>query len=240
MFEAEKTNRVRGPDFISRFMSGTVLDIGSGHNLVVPHARPFDKRHGDANRIASYLPAESFDCVHSSHVLEHMYCPRQALVEWWSLVKPGGYMVIVVPDENIYEQGHWPSLLNFDHKWTFRLDGAMSWSPVSLDVTELIEKLRACEVIEVTVQDDGYDYSLRDDVRPISHVTHLLSHSRKWIMQKMAEIGVPGMLHLERWCALIERRFGIPIDQTRFGALAQIQIVLCKRRIGWEACGYPS
>jgi SAM-dependent methyltransferase len=229
MFEAEKTNRLRGPDFISRFMSGTVLDIGSGHDLVVPHARPFDKRHGDANRIASYLSAESFDCVHSSHVLEHMRCPRQTLAEWWSLVKPGGFIVVVVPDENIYEQGHWPSLFNFDHKWTFRTGGATSWSPVSLDVTELIERLQNREIIEVTLQDHGYDYSLRDDVRPILHMVHLLSHSRKWVMQKMAEIGVPGMLHLERLFAHIERRFGIPIDQTRLGAVAQIQVVLRKR-----------
>src|SRR6202030_2351934 len=121
MFEAEKTNRVRGPDFVERFMSGTVLDIGSGRDLAVPHARPFDKQHGDANHIARYLPPESFDCVHSSHCLEHMRSPQEALAEWWSLVQPGGSMILLVPEENLYEQGHWPSLFNSDHKWTFRL-----------------------------------------------------------------------------------------------------------------------
>jgi SAM-dependent methyltransferase len=232
MFEAEKTNRVRGPDFVERFMSGTVLDIGSGRDLAVPHARPFDKGHGDANHIARYLPAESFDCVHSSHCLEHMRSPQGALAEWWSLVHPGGSMILVVPEENLYEQGYWPSLFNSDHRWTFRLGGATSWSPVSLDVVELVEVLPNCEVIEVTLQDQGYDHSLRDDVRPISSVARLSSDLRKWIMQKMLEIGVPGMLYLEHLFGRIERRFGVPVDQTRLGAVAQIQVVLRKRQEG--------
>jgi SAM-dependent methyltransferase len=232
MFEAEKTNRIRGTDFIFRVMSGTVLDIGCGHDLVVPHAQPFDKRHGDANYIASKLPAESFDCVHSSHVLEHMHCPRQALAQWWSLVKPGGYMVIVVPDENLYEQGRWPSLFNSDHKWTFRIGGTGSWSPVSHDVAELVGTLPECEVIEVGLQDHGYDYSLLDKIQPISPVARVIPELRKWITQKLVEVGVPGMLHVERLFARIERRFGIPIDQTRLGAVAQIQVVLRKRKDG--------
>jgi SAM-dependent methyltransferase len=232
MFEAEKTNRIRGPDFINRFMSGTVLDIGCGRDLVVLHARPFDRRHGDANHIASYLPAESFDCVHSSHLLEHMHSPRQALTEWWSLVKRGGRMIIVVPEENLYEQGYWPSLFNFDHKSTFRYGGSGSWSPVSLDIGELVEELPNCEVIEIAVQNYGYDYSLRDDVRPISPIPRRLSSLRRWITQKMLEIGFPGMLSVEHCFGRIERRFGIPIDQTRLGAVAQIQVVLRKRQGG--------
>jgi SAM-dependent methyltransferase len=229
MFEAEKTNRIRGTDFILRVMSGTVLDIGCGHDLVVPHAQPFDKRHGDANYIATQLPAESFDFVHSSHVLEHMRCPRQALAEWWSLVRPGGYMVVVVPEENLYEQGRWPSLFNSDHKWTFRIGGAGSWSPASYDMGELVQTLPNCEAIELDLQDHGYDYSLLDEVRPISQIALFISELRKWIMQKLIEIGVPGVLHLERLFALMERRFGIPVDQTRLGAAAQIHVVLRKR-----------
>jgi SAM-dependent methyltransferase len=165
-------------------MSGKVLDIGCGRDLVVPGAQPFDLWHGDANRIASYLPTESFDCGHSSHCLEHMYSPRGALVEWWSLVKPGGHMVIVVPEENLYEQGRWPSIFNSDHKWIFRKGGAASWSPVSLDVVELAEKLPNSEIVEVTVQDHGYDHSLRDEPSPISPVMRWISDRRKWVTQK--------------------------------------------------------
>ncbi len=149
-------------------MSGKVLDIGCGRDLVVPHAQPFDLPHGDANYIARYLPAESFDCVHSSHCLEHMQSPPESLAEWWSLVKPGGHMVLSVPEESLCEQGRWPSIFNTDHKWTFRKGTAASWSPVSLEVVELVEKLLRCEVIEITVQDHGYDYSLCDEPKPVS------------------------------------------------------------------------
>jgi hypothetical protein len=158
-----------------------------------------------------------------------MYEPREALAEWWSLVKPGGYMIVVVPEENLYEQGHWPSLFNSDHTSTFRIGGATSWSPVSLDVVELVETLPDCEVLEITLQDRGYDYSLCDEVRPISSLARLLSNLRKWITQKLLEIRAPGILHIERLFAFTERWFGIPIDQTRLGAVAQIQVVLHKR-----------
>jgi SAM-dependent methyltransferase len=232
VFEAKKTNRIRGAEFSARFMSGTVLDIGCGPDRVDPHAQPFDKRHGDANYIATYWPAESFDCVHSSHCLEHMYNAREALAEWWSLVKPGGHMVFVVPEENLYEQGRWPSIFNSDHKWTFRKGGAASWSPVSLDVIELVEKLPNCDVIEITVQDHGYDHSLRDEVRPVSPLARLISDQRKRVTGKLREKGVPGTLILERLFGHIERQCGVPIDQTRLGAVAQIQVVLRKRQRG--------
>jgi len=232
MFEAQKTNRVRGPDFVARYLSGTVLDIGCGRDPVTPHASPFDKRHGDANHIAAYLSAETFDSVHSSHCLEHLRNPREVLPEWWSLVKRGGYLILVVPEENLYEQGRWPSLFNADHKWTFRLGGASSWSPVSLDIVELIDRLPDCEVIEITLQDQGYNYSLRDEVRPTSAVARRLSDLRKRVMQKMLEAGLPGILYLEQLFARLERRFGVPVDQTRLGAVAQIQVVLRKQRAG--------
>jgi SAM-dependent methyltransferase len=232
MFESKKTNRLRDSDFMVRFLSGTILDIGCGPDLVVPHAQPFDVRHGDANHIASYLPVEAFDCVHSSHCLEHMHYPREALVEWWSLVKPGGYMVFVVPEENLYEQGWWPSLFNADHKWTFRKGSKASWSPVSIDVVELVETLPDCDVIEMEVQDQEYDHTLRDEVRSVPPWARLISDQRKRVTGKLREKGVPAMLHLEHLFGRIERRFGVPVDQTRLGAVAQIQVVLRKRQRG--------
>jgi len=106
MFEASKTRRVRSQSFYDCFLSGSVLDIGCGEDLVVPHTQPFDLAYGDAERILEFFPAEStFDCVHSSHCLEHMRNVPDALTDWWSLVRPGGYMIIVVPDADLYEQG---------------------------------------------------------------------------------------------------------------------------------------
>jgi hypothetical protein len=79
MQEAEKTNKIRGPEFIETYFSGRVIDIGSGSSLVVPDAEPFDVPQDDANRIDEVRPVASYDCVHSSHSLEHMIDPVDAL-----------------------------------------------------------------------------------------------------------------------------------------------------------------
>src|SRR5579859_7890608 len=134
MDEASKTRKVRGPDFERRYLTGKVIDIGAGTDLVCTRAESFDVADGDANFITKYRAPETYDTVHSSHCLEHLYKPDEALREWWKLVKPGGYQVLVVPHEDLYEQGFWPSIFNRDHKATFRLDGSSSWSPVSFDI----------------------------------------------------------------------------------------------------------
>jgi len=90
MRESTKTNQYRSADFFARYFSGSVLDIGCGDDPVVPHARPFDVEHGNAERILDFLPPESFDTVNSSHCLEHMCDVPRALADWWSLVRPGG------------------------------------------------------------------------------------------------------------------------------------------------------
>jgi hypothetical protein len=59
--------------------------------------------------------------------------PESALSQWWSLVKPGGYLIVVVPHEDLYEQGIWPSRFNSDHKATFQLGAVSKFSPVLLD-----------------------------------------------------------------------------------------------------------
>ena len=64
-----------------------------------------DLIHGDAQHILDYKKKESYDCVNSSHCLEHMKDVPSALSQWWGLVKPGGYLVTVVPHEDLYEQG---------------------------------------------------------------------------------------------------------------------------------------
>ena len=120
MDESTKTQLIQDPAFAKTYFSGTVLDIGCGDDLVVPHAQGFDQQQGDANKILKHLEPNSFDTVHSSHCLEHMYHPDQVIHNWWQLVKPKGYLITVVPHEDLYEQGQWPSRFNSDHKVTFR------------------------------------------------------------------------------------------------------------------------
>ena len=70
------------------------------------------------------VPDASYDFVHSSHTLEHMRDAAEALCNWWRILAPGGYLIVVVPDWELYEQGVWPSQWNSDHKQRFSLSSS--------------------------------------------------------------------------------------------------------------------
>jgi SAM-dependent methyltransferase len=227
--EASKTLSFRGLDFVDRYLRGKVLDIGCGTDLVVPAAQPFDLAHGDANRIADYLPIETFDCVHSSHCLEHMQDVPKAIRQWWSLVKPGGVMIITVPEENLYEQGIWPSVFNPDHKATFRFDTQTSWSPVSYDLRTLVRELPGAEVLEAQVQDVGYEHRLKHPWRHngmglFGRLAHFFGRARKAVLRPTGD----RFRSLDAFLDKLEWHLGKPVDQTLGGALAQIQVVVRK------------
>ncbi len=179
------------------------------------------------NKILDYLPAESFDTVHSSHCLEHMHRPRQALQDWWQLVRPGGYLITVVPDEDLYEQGQWPSRFNPDHKATFRLNRQTTWSPCSYDLHELHQSLPDVEIISAEVQDDGYNHELQKlgSENPTSrmlrgklfHLIHQLSNKRLLTSYELLD-------ELNECFASL----GATVDQTVGTALAQIQVIAKK------------
>lgn len=161
MKEATKIKLIHEAKFIP-FLKGEGIDIGCGNDPILPSARPFDQVDGDANEITKFID-KKFDFVFSSHSLEHMKDPRKAAQEWFDLLKPGGYMVTVVPDEDLYEQGLFPSRFNSDHKYTFTLNKGRSWSPRSINVMELccdLTKNKQGQIIMAELQEDNYDRRL--------------------------------------------------------------------------------
>jgi predicted SAM-dependent methyltransferase len=226
MNETEKTNKLRGSKFLEQYMSGKLIDIGAGKDLVCEWAERFDIEDGDANFITSYRKKASYDTVHSSHCLEHMFDPKSALKEWWELVKPNGYMIIVVPDENLYEQGIWPSNFNSDHKNTFRLNESTSWSPVSHNIHKLFESLPNLEVISSERQDAFYDYNLQFNpsvtigTKPFwfKLITKILVKLNPIKRQKLKKM-------IDQYAF---KHFQVPMDQTKYEAVAQIQVIAKK------------
>ena len=114
------------PGLWSAVFGGTGIDVGCGDDPLVIAAEFFDKKQGDANKLDEYFARNQFHFLHASHCLEHMDQPMNALGRWHKIVKPGGYLVIVVPDWCLYEGMIWPSRYNPDHKSTWSL-----WLPDS-------------------------------------------------------------------------------------------------------------
>jgi SAM-dependent methyltransferase len=223
--ESSKTRAVRGQDFESKYLRGRVIDIGCGPDLIVPHAEPFDVADGDAQEIANLRAHEAYDAVCSSHCLEHMKDVPKALRQWWKLVRKGGYMILVVPDEDLYEQGGWPSLFNRDHKATFRLGGHMSWSPASYDIAELVGQLECAEIVSCVRQDQGYNYSLQRF--KLTRVHRVLYRTQQLSCGLAHALGMRSESQIRTIKGLFQK-LGAPVDQTQNSALAQIQVILRK------------
>src|SRR5258708_2717369 len=81
------------------------------------------------------------DCAIIPHCLEHMRNADIALKNWFRILKPGVHLLVIVPDEDMYEQGIFPSTFNSDHKWTFTVFKTASWSNRSRNLVELIPSL---------------------------------------------------------------------------------------------------
>jgi SAM-dependent methyltransferase len=201
-------------------LQGRGIDIGCGPDPVMPDVCRFDVGDGDANVITRHV-REQFDYVYSSHCLEHMRDPRAALREWWQLVRPGGHLFFTVPDEDLYEQGMFPSRFNADHKATFTIAKTRSWSAVSHNVLDLARELPASEIVSLALQDHGYDRRLlwHGASRPPGFVLRRLIR----LSNALTRRGRPSFA-LDRCITLFT-----PIDQlVRPGTLAQIQCILRK------------
>jgi SAM-dependent methyltransferase len=143
--------RLQDARFGNRWLVGQGIDIGGGPDSIglykglfprMQSVTVYDWAQGDAQYLANVHDA-SFDFVYSAHCLEHVVDPRIALRHWLRVLKPGGYMVVTVPDEDLYEQGVWPSTFNDDHKHSFTIFKRNSWSPVSINVLELLQSFDA-------------------------------------------------------------------------------------------------
>jgi len=200
-------------------LAGTVLDIGAGADPVAPGAVVFDLGQGDANRISGLEPA-SFDCVYSSHCLEHMIDPVASLANWWTFVRPGGALFLIVPDEDLYEQGVFPSRFNSDHKATFTIAKKESWSTRSFNVFEMCQALPGARVESLYLNDIAYD---RGRTFHGDRTGGLLRRWRRLYDKAVRKKWISRRDDFERQTASV-----VTLDQTAGPALAQIEILVRK------------
>ena len=103
----------------TKYCVGNGIDIGSGGDPVVPHAISIDLPDKEYNYYNSNQPPRgiihyqgyaeklpfkdnTLDFVYSSHLLEDFLDWDDILAEWLRVLKPGGHLIILVPDKKLW------------------------------------------------------------------------------------------------------------------------------------------
>jgi len=109
--------------FFARYMSGAnVMEVGyrgyeEGNLPIVPQAIGVDVGYPGYEGATFPFADASFDAIYSSHCFEHIPDWLGVLRDWYRLLKVGGYLVIVVPHQLLFERKRsLPSPINPDHK----------------------------------------------------------------------------------------------------------------------------
>lgn len=150
-----KQRRLR-EGFFGKYCSGKGLDVGYGGDPIIPGCAVWDFEHGDAQYLKGLKKDETFDFVYSSHTLEHMVDVEVALMNWWRVLKPGGYLILYIPHRDLYEKkSKLPSNWNWDHKHFFLLD--KDESPDTIGIVPLIQRtLSGSEIIYAKECSEGH------------------------------------------------------------------------------------
>jgi len=162
---------------LKQYCEGNGLDLGYGGDPIVPSVITIDlPRHyftpswlgtpapqnlkGDARDLYWFTDC-SMDYVYSSHLFEDFELKemKPVLLEWLRVLKPGGYLVLYLPDQQQYKRdcekrGEIP---NPNHKlegFSLRFFKALL---VDLDYIEIIHEDSHCEVysFEIVIQKLG-------------------------------------------------------------------------------------
>lgn len=114
--EARKTIRERNASgFFRKYLSGVnVLDIGyrgadPENQPIVPWAIGIERDYPGYDGVTLPFGDLTQDAVHSSHCLEHIPNPDAALAEWFRVLKIGGYLVLTIPHQQLFERKPTPT-----------------------------------------------------------------------------------------------------------------------------------
>lgn len=171
-FTNSLNRRLNDPSF-SRYFAGAGIDVGGGGdslaNMIekfpnVTSCKNWDFQDGDATFMANAAD-NTYDFLTSNHCLEHLVDVKTGLKNWLRIVKSKGYLVITVPDEDLYEQGKWPSRYNYDHKHSFTIYKTSSWCPTSINILTLLTDIAQevkFDVEKIHLVKDGWDDTKKD------------------------------------------------------------------------------
>ena len=123
-FESRKSYAAKiESGFFARYMSGpNVMEVGyrgyeEGNSPIVPQAIGVDIGYPGYEGATFPFADGSFDAIYSSHCFEHIGDWLGVLRDWYRLLRVGGFLIIVVPHQLLFERKRkLPSPINPDHK----------------------------------------------------------------------------------------------------------------------------
>lgn len=137
-------------DRVLKYCQGRGLDIGCGKDKIKPDAIGIDKRNFscvdllcDATEIP--YPDESMDYVFSSHCLEDIEDTESTLREWLRVIKDKGYLILYLPDKNLYKG------VNLDHKHDFTVS----------DIIRILKKIGNVNILDASTYGSNNEYSFQ-------------------------------------------------------------------------------
>lgn len=154
--------------YCTTYFVGDGIDIGCGPdpvsnygemNPLMRSCRLWDKKDGDATFMEG-IEDEKFDFVHSSHCLEHLQDPVVAMKHWIRITKKGGHILLLLPDEDLFEQGFWPSRYSGeDHKNSWTIGKLESWCPASMNLLSFLQIfLGEIAILKIELLDNTFFY----------------------------------------------------------------------------------
>lgn len=149
--------RAHDPCFVQHYFAGVGLDIGGRESDLAASSSLFPRVtrvvpwHGDVAAVPG-VEERAFDFVHAGQCLQNVSNPTKTVARWLDLVKPGGYLVLTVPDEDLEEGGKWPSQIDPSRRASFTVCKPASALPASVNVLDMVRSVAAvaaCERISV-------------------------------------------------------------------------------------------
>jgi len=134
MAYSSEAAKVRDMPHVMKYVVGKIADLGCGPDKITPDSIGFDGRDlegvtvkmelnsSDSFFIFAQEHEEAFDTVFSSHFLEHLPNQFGSIVDWSSLLKSGGHMVLYLPDGR-----HYNNKENPEHMIDMNYDDFMFW-----------------------------------------------------------------------------------------------------------------
>lgn len=138
--------RAHDPAFVQHYFAGPGFDFDEVGGCLATHAHLFPR----VNRVVTWqgdvmtvpgVEERSFDFVHASQCLQQAVNPGKALARWLDLLKPGGYLVLTVPDEDLARALVQPGENAPDRRASFTICKPAEASPAPVNVLDLVESL---------------------------------------------------------------------------------------------------